>query len=79
MQGIGFEVSGFKAPLPAPSPPRLRVWGLGGLGLEMVGSGFRGMEGYRGTSLLVAPPKDPTVGLCVGPYYSPGGGAVSYE
>ena len=35
---------------------------------------------YRGTSLIKnAFPQDPTVGLCIGPYDSPGGGSFSHE
>ena len=30
-------------------------------------------------SYVTAPPEDPTVGMCPGPYESLGGGAVSYE
>ena len=36
--------------------------------------------GNRGTSLIrKQTPYDPKVGLCLGPYDSPSGGAVSYE
>ena len=35
---------------------------------------------YRGTSLIInSAPLHPTVGLCLGPYGGPRGGAVSYE
>ena len=30
-------------------------------------------------SLEIAPPYDPTVGLCLGPYCGPRGGAICYE
>ena len=36
------------------------------------------MQGYLAHKKQ-RPPKDPTVDLCLGPYQSPGGGAVSYE
>ena len=35
---------------------------------------------YKGTVLIkTAPPQDPTVGLCLGPYGGPRGGAVYYD